>query len=109
MLSLKNEGNRARIGGLKPEILFAVMAANEIYALAGGYDCVITSGTEPGPNRVKGSKHLVGYAVDLRTRDLDNKDEVYNDLVDALGPDYDVILESNHLHIEFDPQPLEAV
>lgn len=52
------------------------------------------------------SLHYLGRAWDIRIRDLphigDARDWA-NNLKDALGPDWDVILESDHLHLEYQP------
>lgn len=31
-------------------------------------------------------------------------EEIKKDIQAAIGPDYDVIVESNHIHLEFDPK-----
>ena len=53
------------------------------------------------------SRHYTGNAFDMRTwyfaSDKDTKDYV-DDLRVILGADYDVVLESNHIHVEFDPE-----
>lgn len=106
MISLKNEGDRARIRGIQPEMLFALMVAESVYRGMGS-ELVVTSVGELSNSRVKGSKHLSGYAVDLRVRDMDTptREAVSWDIRQKLGSDYDVVLESNHIHIEFDPEP----
>lgn len=52
------------------------------------------------------SLHASGNAADLRTRNLPV--QVLPDLVKALqlalGPQYDVVLESDHIHMEYDPK-----
>lgn len=107
MISLKNEGTRARVGGIKPEMVFASMVVERIYR-SWGVDCVVTSGTEPNPKRKKGSKHLTGYALDFRTRDIqaNRRRDVAEEIQEALGPDYIVLLESDHLHVGYDPEPI---
>jgi hypothetical protein len=44
--------------------------------------------------------------VDLRTRDVpvDKRDHYQQSLADALGDDWDVVLEPSHIHVEFDPE-----
>lgn len=51
------------------------------------------------------SKHYKGNAMDIRTRDLFelDKDKFRQKIQNALSDDYDVVLESTHLHIEYDP------
>lgn len=43
-------------------------------------------------------------AIDLRSRDVleSKKDIILQELKEALGSDYDIILESTHIHIEYD-------
>lgn len=56
-----------------------------------------------GPN----SRHYAGLAVDLRTRHLtpEQKAEWLATLRANLDPQgFDTVLESNHLHIEYDPK-----
>jgi len=69
--------------------------------------CVITSGSDGkhGPN----SLHYSGNALDLRTNMLNpqEKDLVHRDLVVWLGGQFDVVLESDHIHVEFDPKEAE--
>lgn len=74
-------------------------------------DAVITSGND-GSHMV-GSLHYKGLAVDLRSRDLSQA--VTYRLAAALrqrlngdanhNRPYQVVIESNHLHLEYDPLP----
>jgi hypothetical protein len=55
------------------------------------------------------SLHYVGKAFDCRlpsryTGSPDTDKGVHADLKEALGPQFDVILESDHIHIEHDPK-----
>lgn len=106
MLTLKNEGTRARITGTRPEMIFAAFIVNQIHIIY-GYDAIITSGTEGSEFRKKGSDHLVGNALDFRTRHLTERDQlvIADKIQKALGPDFIVILESDHLHVGFKPEP----
>jgi len=65
---------------------------------------VITSARDG--QHMKGSKHYTGDAVDLRTRDLTKQEQkdLWQNLVNYLGPKFDVVLESDHIHVEFDPK-----
>lgn len=80
------------------------------------FHCLIDLGMQLGKNMVitsandgkhkEGSLHYKNLALDIRTRHLE-KDEiqiVLNYLRNKLGGDYDVILESDHIHIEYDPK-----
>lgn len=52
------------------------------------------------------SLHVTGAALDIRTRDLrPGKKEIFADLVaKRLGDGFDVVLEADHLHVEYDPK-----
>lgn len=50
-----------------------------------------------------GSLHYCNDAIDMRTPGKKIA-ELVKDLKKRLGPDYDVILEGNHIHIEYDPK-----
>lgn len=67
-------------------------------------ELVITSGCEG--SHMKGSLHYIGEALDFRTRDLTFAEQVLwrDRCVQELGPDYDVVLEKDHLHIEYQPK-----
>lgn len=51
------------------------------------------------------SLHYKGKAIDLRTKDLQRGvASLYAaELQRILGSDYDVVLESTHIHVEYDP------
>jgi hypothetical protein len=74
---------------------------------------VITSGSEGYPGdgiHHRGSRHYpanhggVGYAIDLRVWGFsdDERLKVAQDIQHQLGPQYDVVDERTHLHIELD-------
>ncbi len=92
-----------RVSGLRPEILLAVVAAQAVLDEF-GCDCVITAGVDG--KHAPGSLHFVGAAVDLRTRDLSPEDlpKFAARMRECLGEDFDVVLEVDHLHIEFQPK-----
>jgi len=90
------------VNGLKVEILLAVIIAREIYASL-GVELVITEAT--GGKHGHGSFHYIGMAIDLRTRDFMDKGRQASDLLKKfLGEEYDVVLEKDHIHIEFNPK-----
>ena len=67
-------------------------------------ELVVTSVLD-GAHRV-GSLHYTGNAADIRTRSLAPEDrrELESFAREVLGDAYDVVLESDHLHIEFQPK-----
>lgn len=87
--------------GVRPKnLIIAAAIANVAEAL--GLTLYITSGTD-GKHRV-GSKHYSHEALDLRRSNIPSKllDTVLVQLRGRLGGDYDVILEDDHIHIEWD-------
>jgi len=89
-----------RLTGIRPEILFAVIAAERAYNRA-GHELVVTSCVDG--KHVRGSLHYQGSAIDLRTRDVpaDVMESIVAEIREALGADFDVILEGDHLHLEY--------
>ena len=87
--------------GLSPQMAIAYTIAALIYA-GHGKRCRITSGVEGkhGPN----SLHYKGQALDLGTRDYQEQLQVMirDELREALGEQFDVVLESDHIHLEWD-------
>lgn len=92
-----------KLRGLKPEMLLGITICNDVYK-SFGVDMVITSVNDS--KHGYGSLHYSGSATDLRTRNVPN--EILSDLCDALkaslGVEFDVILESNHIHVEYQPK-----
>ena len=68
-------------------------------------NCVVTSLRDG--KHLPTSLHYRGQAVDLRTRHLSptQKSSFHISLYESLNPiGYDVILEKDHIHIEYDPK-----
>ena len=94
---------------MRPEMLLGVMEAIEAYRER-GYDTVITSATDGKHSAT--SLHYAGCAVDLRTRHIADQQEVEDiasQLRRALAPHFDVVLEEDHIHMEYQPRrPINA-
>lgn len=91
------------------QIAFAIGVAEGIYRRSGSL-CVTTS-INDGKHSSK-SLHYVGRAVDLRTKHLyyGQKQAVYQDLKATLEPrGFDVVLEVDHIHIEWQPKGEESL
>ena len=101
MISLKNES--VNLTGLSTQMCFAILVAASIF-LEYGKPTVITSANDGEHKR--NSKHYRGDGIDFRTRHLtsDEEQSIVHAITTALGPDFDVVLESTHLHIEYDPK-----
>ena len=92
-----------KINGIKPECTIALAICDSIY-IDYGQGMVVTSVTEG--EHMSGSLHPVGFAFDLRTRDfmVDDLERIRQSLIEALTDEFDVVLEVDHFHIEFQPK-----
>lgn len=90
-----------RVRGLSNEILLAIMIAESVYRET-EQSMVVTSLTD-GKHSAN-SRHYTGDAVDLRLPMPTTKLQIVSRLIAALGVDYDVVLENDHIHIEYDPK-----
>lgn len=68
----------------------------------GNYQMTITSGKDG--KHMQGSKHYKGLAIDIRCRDMRNVNEVVHALKGAFDKTFDIVFESDHIHIEYDPK-----
>lgn len=102
-----------RIGGIRPEVFFAVMVARDIWLKHGADELAWTGGIEGKHKR--SSEHYTFLAADLRTNNLGTSYDriparaACAELAERLGPDFDVIFEAEgepreHCHVEFDPK-----
>lgn len=90
--------------GTRSETLIAISVLAGIFGKL-GKEFIITSLLDG--KHMRNSLHYVGLAVDVRTRDLDDaqKQALLTEAKEELEPFYDVLLEEDHLHVEFDPNP----
>ena len=93
-----------KINGLKPEMVMGLVVTEGYFNGNGIPDMTVTSAVD-GVHGF-GSLHYVGYAVDVRTWEILNEllPKFTGGLSEALGPEFDVVLESDHIHIEFQPK-----
>lgn len=101
------------ISGLQWQVVRALIIAEAVYHAHGAGDVHITSGTEPGvAGRRPDSLHARGQAVDIALpprRSPDVLRKIAAEIRDRCGDVvYDVVLENDHIHIEYDPRDLEA-
>lgn len=92
-----------RLGGVKPEVAIGMMCCEAAFAKL-KIDFVITSVMD-GKHK-DGSKHYEGLAFDVRTRHIrpEHWNAVVNTIRDEIGDGFDVVLEGDHIHIEYDPK-----
>lgn len=91
---------------LKPQTVAGMLIVQSVL-LARGIPVVISSVNDG--QHMSGSLHYAGRAFDFRLpsrytgSDRTNRD-VQTELKQALGSDFDVVLESDHFHVEYDPK-----
>jgi hypothetical protein len=109
-LRLKREGNSpCTVKGVRPETVLAMFIAASLWGkLFKGMDCIVTSCTDSHAD-IAGSLHPTGFAFDIRIRSFplpikENVELAAQALRDSLSDEYDVVVESDHIHVEFDPK-----
>jgi len=90
-----------KIAGIRPELLMGLMVANSIIDYEFNTDMVITACTDG--IHMTGSKHYVGQAVDIRISNLSTPVAVVDRLKFELDGLFDIVLEKDHIHMEYDP------
>lgn len=95
--------NHTKASDLATPLLHAIEMLDQVLRYHGIMQIAITS-TVKGPH-ITGSLHDVGQAVDIRIRNWPDPALIHSDLVNILSPFYDILLEPDHLHIEYQPKP----
>jgi len=93
--------------GVRPEMLFAVAVAESVYSDDIGQGVTITSVTDGDHGSIV---HGLGCGVDIRTRfdyrvdqwSDDIKSRLATKIRERLNGEFDVVVESTHIHIELD-------
>ena len=98
-----------KLADLKPQMALGAVVVRDVYAaLDPNCSCTMTSANDS--KHGDGSLHYYGKALDFRTHDFSgDKARLRAEVKDALGPDFDVVLEgvgtpNEHLHVEWDPK-----
>jgi len=88
---------------LSPQIILAIMVIEGVL-IKNGVDLVITSANDA--RHAQTSLHYSGNGIDFRSREITNQGDVLHQIQSALGhsKDFDVILESDHYHLEYQPK-----
>lgn len=95
--------------GVQEPIWYALGVADQMYSEFGA-QLVVTSlvdGVHPDLKNIHGR----GFAADLRISDLEGErpKEIRDELAQRLySLGYDVVLEKDHIHIEWDPKPMRS-
>jgi hypothetical protein len=92
------------LDGVSDEMMHAAAIIDNAMQRYLGAEAVITSGKDGVHSRT--SLHYSGNALDFRTRDMKpTMRKLMRDIIaEKLGKDYDVVLESDHLHVEYQPE-----
>lgn len=96
--------------GVQPQMWFALGVAQKVFQHVAQKDLTVTSLNDSHGKRPK-SLHHQGLGADLRTRGLSavlaaSVAKQLGEDLDALG--FDVVLEPDHIHVEYDPKNGQA-
>lgn len=88
---------------LKPQLVLALIAVDQVMKEC-GQEAIITSINDA--RHGESSLHYDGSAADIRSRTFNNPETVLALCKQALGnsKDFDMILESDHFHLEYQPK-----
>lgn len=101
-MEIKLKDETVQLDNVHPKILAAICCAMTVWSKHRVSVLVITSANDGA--HMSESKHYSGEAIDLRSRTLRDVFAVAADLRSELGPDFDVCIEKDHIHIEYDPK-----
>ena len=89
-----------KVFGIRQEALLILMCAETVWARQG--EEVVCTSVVDGSHSVA-SLHFAGCAVDLRIWGLD-VEKAAAELREALTDEYDVVVEADHIHVEYQPK-----
>lgn len=93
-------GDKVRLHGSRPEIVLAMFIAERLYDSI-GQTLIITSVSDG--KHMRASIHYTGGAFDCGLPGRDGPG-MRQRIANALGQDFDVVLEDDHIHIEWQPK-----
>ena len=108
MLIIKD--STIELNALHPALALALSGTVVPVLKEAGSNTILTSGSEQSARHGVTSLHYSGNAVDIRIRDphsgisLCNTQAAVERIKEALSVDFDVILESDHIHMEYQPK-----
>lgn len=99
---MRLKDSTVNLEGVQWQMFKAAIVAERIWASFGA-ELVITSANDG--KHLPHSFHYKGLALDLRTYNLHGRERMAaQELAIALGEEYDVVLEKDHIHLEHDPK-----
>lgn len=89
--------------GIRPELLLGLVVADRVYEGI-GIEMVVTSLNDS--THKQASLHYAGAAADLRIWNVTDVERLAQEIRNALGgnPDFDVVVEKDHIHFEYQPK-----
>ena len=91
------------VAGAEPEILYGMIVVQEVFR-EHRCEMVVTSVTDG--THSPGSLHYIGHAFDLRLYSIPQAklDPIIAQCRERLPGSFDVVIESDHIHIEHQPK-----
>lgn len=93
------------LSGISYPMLLALAEAEFLWLTRGSRPEGVTITSANDGVHMENSLHFSGNAVDLRSRYFSEagKRDIASNLQVILGEDYDVVVETDHIHVEYDP------
>lgn len=89
--------------GMDGRLWIAALAFDEVLRRDYASELVITSAHDG--KHMDGSLHYVGRAIDVRTWACKgHENDVIAKVKAKVGPGYDIVVEADHIHCEWDPK-----
>ena len=102
---MRVKDNTVNITAILPALVWALSVIDDVYE-SHQANAIITSGNDGTHSRT--SLHYANAAVDIRMSNVpqNERQQVADQIKNRLGIDFDVILETNplHLHVELQPR-----
>ncbi len=100
---MRLKSDNVSLSDLVPQMVVGLIMANEVY---NEYDVDMVWTSSNDSRHSLTSLHYSGNAVDLRTRTLraEDRQRCRDKIKEKLNIDFDVILESDHIHLEYQPR-----
>lgn len=94
---------RGVLFSIVPSLARRLQVIEALVEQVSGREMVVTCAMDG--DHMSGSRHYTGEAIDIRIRDMEVADSLVlrRELKAALGKAFDVVLEVDHIHIEYDP------
>lgn len=102
-MKIRLKDHTVNLDGLSMEILSAILVVMRVCLRHGMQEVMITSARD-GKHGIP-SLHPAGQAVDIRNFTWPDSIGMADEIRAKLHQDFDVVIEHDHLHIEYDPKP----